>query len=109
MLSTGTGDDDSPVMRSYTGFSQAAEKNGVSRILNGFHFRKAVEEGIEHGEKIGERAVDRVLRLCADTSATTDTAARRAGFLGPAGRFRARTAGSLSPATAKAATPTSGR
>ena len=41
--------DASPVLRSYASFSQAAEENGVSRILVGFHFRKAVDEGIEHG------------------------------------------------------------
>jgi len=35
-------------------FSQAAE-NGLSRILIGFHFRKAVEAGIEHGRRIGNR------------------------------------------------------
>lgn len=36
-------------------FSQAAEENGLSRILIGFHFRKAVEAGIEHGRRIGNR------------------------------------------------------
>jgi hypothetical protein len=54
--------DGSPVLRSYTSFSQAREENGVSRILVGFHFRKAVDEGIKHGRKIGNRAVDRFLR-----------------------------------------------
>ena len=34
-----------PVRRSYTSFSQAATENAYSRILIGFHFRKAVEEG----------------------------------------------------------------
>jgi hypothetical protein len=54
--------DASPAVRSYASFSQAREENGVSRILVGFHFRKAVEEGIAHGRKIGDRAVDRFLR-----------------------------------------------
>jgi hypothetical protein len=54
--------DPMPVLRRYTSFSQAAAENGISRILSGFHFRKAVEEGIEHGRKIGSRAVDRFLR-----------------------------------------------
>ena len=54
--------DPMPVLRRYTSFSQAAAENGISRILNGFHFRRAVEEGIEHGHKIGSRAVDRFLR-----------------------------------------------
>ena len=38
------------------------EENGLSRILVGFHFRDAVETGIKHGEKIGERAVNLYLR-----------------------------------------------
>jgi hypothetical protein len=54
--------DASPVTRSYATFSAAAEENGISRILVGFHFRKAVEEGIEHGNSIGDLAVDRFLR-----------------------------------------------
>jgi hypothetical protein len=54
--------DASPAVRSYASFSQAREENGASRILVGFHFRKAVEEGITHGRKIGDRAVDRFLQ-----------------------------------------------
>jgi hypothetical protein len=54
--------DPSPVTRSYASFSAAAQENGVSRILVGFHFRKAVDEGIEHGDRIGDLAVDRFLR-----------------------------------------------
>lgn len=42
-------------------FSEAAEENGVSRILIGFHFRNAVVDGIEHGRRIGNRAVNRLL------------------------------------------------
>ena len=48
--------DASPALRSYTSFSQAAAENAYSRILIGFHFRKAVEEGTEYGRKIGEHA-----------------------------------------------------
>jgi hypothetical protein len=50
------------VLRSYSSFSQAADENGVSRIYVGYHFRKAVEEGIKHGRKIGKRAVDHFLK-----------------------------------------------
>jgi PAP2 superfamily len=50
------------VRRSFSSFTQAAQENGVSRILVGFHFRKAVEEGIKHGQKIGNRAVNLFLR-----------------------------------------------
>jgi hypothetical protein len=58
----GTCTDASPVTRSFATFSAAAEENGIARILVGFHFRKAVEEGIEHGNRIGDLAVERFLR-----------------------------------------------
>jgi hypothetical protein len=57
-----TCDDKWPVVRSYGGFSQAAEENGLSRILVGFHFRNAVDKGIEHGRKIANHAVKNFLR-----------------------------------------------
>ena len=52
----------SPVLRQYTTFTQAADENGLSRILVGFHFRKAVSEGIVHGTKIGNWAVNGFLQ-----------------------------------------------
>jgi len=54
--------DASSVTRSFTSFSQAAAENALSRILVGFHFRHAVESGVEHGRRIGNRAVNRFLR-----------------------------------------------
>jgi vanadium-dependent haloperoxidase-like protein len=57
-----TCDDASSVLRSYSSFTQAANENGESRILVGFHFRHAVDDGIAHGRKIGDRVVDRVMR-----------------------------------------------
>ena len=54
--------DPSPVLRSYTSFSQAATENANSRILIGFHFRKSVEEGTAYGRKIGQRATTLYLR-----------------------------------------------
>jgi hypothetical protein len=54
--------DPMPVLRSYDSFSQAADENGESRILVGFHFRKAVVDGIDHGRDIANRAVNRLLR-----------------------------------------------
>ena len=50
------------VLRSYTSFSQASEENGVSRILVGFHFRRAVEDGTTHGRRIGKYAVTHLLQ-----------------------------------------------
>jgi hypothetical protein len=54
--------DPSPVLRSYSSFSQAAAENAYSRILIGFHFRKSVEEGTDYGRKIGKRAANLYLR-----------------------------------------------
>jgi hypothetical protein len=54
--------DPSPRLRSFDTFSEAAEENGLSRILVGIHFRRAVKEGIEHGRKIGRRAVSLFMR-----------------------------------------------
>jgi hypothetical protein len=54
--------DATPVLRAYRTFSQAAEENAFSRILIGIHFRNAVEEGVQHGRKIGNRAANLFLR-----------------------------------------------
>jgi hypothetical protein len=50
------------VLRTYTSFSQAAAENAYSRVLVGFHFRNATEEGNAYGHKIGERAAYTLLR-----------------------------------------------
>ena len=55
-------DSTSPRTRSPGSFSAAADENGLSRILIGFHFRHAVEEGILHGQKIGDWVVTHFLR-----------------------------------------------
>jgi hypothetical protein len=54
--------DPTPVLRSYSSFSQAADENGVSRIYVGIHFRTASEEGVKHGRKIARRAAELFLR-----------------------------------------------
>lgn len=54
--------DATPVLRSYTSFSQAADENAVSRIYIGIHFRRAVEEGVRHGRKISEFAVHQFMK-----------------------------------------------
>ena len=54
--------DPTPVLRSYTSFSQAAVENAYSRILVGFHFRNSVEVGTDYGRKIGKRAANLYLR-----------------------------------------------
>jgi hypothetical protein len=55
-------DDATPIIRSFATFSEAADENGLSRILIGIHFRRAVDEGIRHGRRIGKRAVDLFMR-----------------------------------------------
>jgi hypothetical protein len=55
-------DDPAAVFRNYAGFEQAALENGLSRIYVGYHFRRAVTEGIEHGRRIGHRAFQKFLR-----------------------------------------------
>jgi hypothetical protein len=54
--------DQSPVYRSYSSFTQAANENAQSRILIGIHFRNAVEEGTRHGRRVADRAVRNFLR-----------------------------------------------
>jgi PAP2 superfamily len=54
----GTCNDASAVTRSFSSLSQAARENALSRIWVGFHFRNAVNDGIEHGRKIGNRAAN---------------------------------------------------
>ncbi|MFN0146257.1 MAG: vanadium-dependent haloperoxidase [Dehalococcoidia bacterium] len=61
-LPVGSCSEASPVLRSYSSFSQAADENALSRILIGFHFRKSVEEGTEYGRKIGRRATNLYMR-----------------------------------------------
>jgi hypothetical protein len=54
--------DPTPAMRHYSSFSQASQENELSRIMVGFHFRKAVTEGIRHGTRIATLTVDDYLR-----------------------------------------------
>ena len=58
--------DARPKLRTFRSFTEAANENGLSRILVGIHFRRAVEEGIEHGRNIGRRAVERFMRPAED-------------------------------------------
>lgn len=50
------------VRRHYSRFSDAADENGESRVLVGYHFRLAVDEGLKQGRKIGAEAVKKHLR-----------------------------------------------
>jgi hypothetical protein len=50
------------VRRHFSRFSDAAGENGESRVLVGYHFRLAVDEGLKQGRKIGAEAVKKHLR-----------------------------------------------
>jgi hypothetical protein len=49
------------VTRQYASFTQAADENGLSRILVGFHFRHAVDEGRVQGEQVGRWVYEHAL------------------------------------------------
>jgi len=48
-------------VRSYASLTEAADENGLSRILVGYHFRLAVDAGRAQGESVGNWVVDHVL------------------------------------------------
>ena len=50
------------VRRHFSRFSDAVGENGESRILVGYHFRIAVDEGLKQGRKIGATAVQNHLK-----------------------------------------------
>ncbi len=50
------------MIRSYSSFSEAAVENALSRIYIGIHFRRAVQEGVQHGRQIGKYAVKKFLK-----------------------------------------------
>jgi len=54
--------DPTPVRRWFTRLSDAAQENGDSRVLVGFHFRTAVERGLDLGTSVGSLAVRSRLR-----------------------------------------------
>ena len=54
--------DSTPVTRSFTSLSQAAEENALSRILVGFHFRNAIDQGLKHGSKLGHHTMVHYMR-----------------------------------------------
>jgi hypothetical protein len=65
------------VFRSFSSFSQAAEENGNSRVYVGFHFRHAVNEGIQLGRKIGKVAFDHYLERAQCRVGDSEREARR--------------------------------
>lgn len=51
-------DDPTPVLRTFDSIWEAAEENAESRILVGYHFRRATEVGLRHGSQIARFALD---------------------------------------------------
>ncbi|MEX2149603.1 MAG: vanadium-dependent haloperoxidase [Steroidobacteraceae bacterium] len=50
------------IRRSFSSFSEAARENGRSRVLVGYHFQNAVDEGLKRGRKIGTEVVTNYLQ-----------------------------------------------
>ncbi len=47
-------------IRSFSSFRQAAAEAAISRLYGGIHYRRAIEEGIIEGGKVGEHVVNQV-------------------------------------------------
>lgn len=58
--------------RSFTCFSQAAQENGDSRVYAGIHFRSAVVDGIDQGERIGRFVFTHAFRSLLDADQEAD-------------------------------------
>ncbi|RQH00916.1 vanadium-dependent haloperoxidase [Natrarchaeobius oligotrophus] len=61
-IRTGTAGEDEGVVRSFDSLEDALSESLDSRIYVGNHFRFALEDGREQGERIGEWVLDSVLR-----------------------------------------------
>lgn len=59
---TTTSDDLPGVMRSYPGFSEAADESGISRIFGGIHFASANIAGQATGYLVGQQVIQHHLR-----------------------------------------------
>jgi hypothetical protein len=68
-----TCNDSSPVLRRYTSLSQAADENGLSRILVGFHFRKPSRTG---SSTAARSATARSTASCSPQATTRTTTSR---------------------------------
>ncbi len=48
-------------VRSFTSFDAAAKEAAISRLYGGIHYRRAIEEGLVQGRKVGELVVSKVV------------------------------------------------
>ena len=68
--------------RTFPSFDTAASEAAISRLYGGIHFRRAIEEGVKQGRKVGKLVVARVhtqTQVAARTPAGARTAPRSGG------------------------------
>jgi hypothetical protein len=53
--------------RSFSSFQQAAAEAALSRLYGGIHYRRAIEEGVVQGRRVGEHVVRRIRTRSAST------------------------------------------
>ncbi|MGZ8455199.1 MAG: vanadium-dependent haloperoxidase [Gemmatirosa sp.] len=56
-------------VRSFTSFEQAASEAAISRLYGGIHYRRAIEEGVKQGRRVGQLVVQRVQTRAPETVA----------------------------------------
>jgi hypothetical protein len=49
-------------MLSFVSFAQAEQEIGASRVYLGFHFRRAVTQGLKQGRQVGGCALQHVMK-----------------------------------------------
>jgi hypothetical protein len=64
--------------RSFTSFRQAAAEAAISRLYGGIHYRRAIEEGVVQGRRVGQHVVARVRTREASAVAQRPVSASRA-------------------------------
>ena len=55
--------------RSFSSFNQAAAEAALSRLYGGIHYRRAIEEGVIQGRRVGEHVIRRIRTRSASTVA----------------------------------------
>ena len=45
-------------VRSFDSFIQASEEAAISRLYGGIHYRPAIDNGVEQGEKVGQFIIE---------------------------------------------------
>jgi hypothetical protein len=59
-------------VRSFSSFEQAAAEAAISRLYGGIHYRRAIEQGVKQGRKVGQLVLARVqTRVPATVAART--------------------------------------